>query len=81
MAAFTAGAAVGSPKNGVSPAPKPQLLRVVGLLSPKACNGSRQEPYVKYWHAGSLGADGEDYRAEYVHVPFPKISTQHHDCP
>jgi hypothetical protein len=34
-----------------------------------------------YWHAGSLGADGEDYRAEYVHAPFPKISTQHHDCP
>ena len=50
-------------------------------FSPEACNGPRQEPYLKYWHAGSLGADGEDYRAEYVHAPFPKISTQHHDCP
>ena len=35
---------------------------------------------MKHWHAGSLGADGEDYRAEYVHAPFPKISTQHRDC-
>jgi hypothetical protein len=29
-------------------------------------------PYVYYWHAGPLGADGKDYRANYVHAPFPK---------
>jgi hypothetical protein len=29
---------------------------------------------MKYWHAGSLGADGEDYRADYVHAAFPEKS-------
>jgi len=31
------------------------------------------KPYiVYYWHA-ELGADGKDYRADFVHAPFPKI--------
>ena len=27
---------------------------------------------VYYWHA-ELGADGKDYRADFVHAPFPEI--------
>jgi hypothetical protein len=29
---------------------------------------------IKYWHA-ELGADGKDYRADFVHTPFPEILT------
>ena len=41
-------------------------------LARVACNTSSQGPYVYYWHA-ELGADGKDYRANFVHAPFPKI--------
>ena len=34
---------------------------------------------VWYWHA-ELGADGKDYRANFVHAPFPE-NFQHHNRP
>ena len=37
-----------------------------------ACNATVQAPYLYYWHAEPLGADGEDYRANFVHAPFPE---------
>ena len=60
----------------------PQLLRVDKTYSsPKACNGPSSRTICEVLARRILGADGKDYRADYVHAPFPKISTQHHDCP
>jgi hypothetical protein len=42
-------------------------------LARRACNSLTQAPYGYYWHA-ELGADGKDYRANFVHAPFfPEI--------
>ena len=35
----------------------------------EACNPASRCPCICYWHA-ELGADGKDYRANFVHAPF-----------
>ena len=37
-----------------------------------ACKPVCKPTYISHWHA-ELGADGKDYRADFVHAPFPKI--------
>ena len=41
----------------------------------EACNPASRCPCICYWHA-ELGADGEDYRANFVHAPFSGNSQQ-----
>ena len=38
-------------------------------LARRACKSLTQGPHARYWHA-ELGADGKDYRANFVHAPF-----------
>ena len=44
-------------------------------LARRACNSLTQGPYDSYWHA-ELGADGKDYRANFVHASFSGNSQQ-----
>ena len=44
-------------------------------LARRACNSLTQGPYDYYWHA-ELGADGKDYRANFVHASFSGNSQQ-----
>ena len=44
-------------------------------LARRACKSLTQGPHARYWHA-ELGADGKDYRANFVHAPFPEKSVR-----
>ena len=44
-------------------------------LARRACNSLTLGPYDCYWHA-ELGADGKDYRANFVHASFSGNSQQ-----
>ena len=50
----------------------PEVAKARAATLKAICNISCQTPHVYYWHA-ELGAGGKDYRADFVHAPFPKI--------
>ena len=50
----------------------PPLLRVVGIFVAQGLYWPSSGTICEVLARRILGADGEDYRADYVHAPFPE---------